>query len=312
LPEMGLKDVQLDSELFGKKLRHPFIVAGMTGGTERAAQVNMDLASVAEHYGLAFGVGSQRAMSENPELGKTFQVRQVAPTCVVIGNVGLGQAIEMGEQAVQRLAEAIGADGMALHLNAGQELTQPEGGRDFTGGYRAVEKLARSFPGRFLVKETGCGISPQVARRLVEAGVQYLDVSGLGGTSWVRVEELRSKGIDAEVGRAFSGWGIPTAAAVASVRQRLGEGVRLVASGGIRNGLEAAKALALGADWVAMALPLFRAQQQGGWDRVSSLVEELVGGLQRAMVLTGSRTALELRQRPMALTGALKDWLAAL
>jgi isopentenyl-diphosphate Delta-isomerase len=151
-----------------------------------------------------------------------------------------------------------------------------------------------------------------VARRLVEAGVQYLDVSGLGGTSWVRVEELRSKGIDAEVGRAFSGWGIPTAAAVASVRQRLGEGVRLVASGGIRNGLEAAKALALGADWVAMALPLFRAQQQGGWDRVSSLVEELVGGLQRAMVLTGSRTALELRQRPMALTGALKDWLAAL
>ena len=202
-------------------------------------------------------------MAEKPELGSTFQVRQVAPTVPLLGNIGLYQAVQIGVDGVRRLADAIGADGMALHLNAGQELTQPEGDRDFRGGYTIVEALVKAFGARLLVKETGCGIGPEVARRLVELGVRNVDVSGLGGTSWVRVEQLRASGIQAEVGAEFSSWGIPTAAAIASVRRAVGPEPRLVASGGLRTGLDAAKVIALGANVAGMALPLFRAQQAG-------------------------------------------------
>jgi isopentenyl-diphosphate delta-isomerase len=175
-----------------------------------------------------------------------------------------------------------------------------------------VEALVKAYGDRLLVKETGCGLSPDVARRLVDCGVKALDVSGLGGTSWVRVEQLRSEGVAREVGQHFSGWGIPTAAAVAGVRRAVGPSVSLVAAGGIRSGLDAAKVLALGADLAGLALPLFRAQQQGGVEAVREAMQVVVSGLRQALVLTGSRSAAALRQRPVVLTGELKDWLAAL
>jgi isopentenyl-diphosphate delta-isomerase len=208
--------------------------------------------------------------------------------------------------------DAIGADGLALHLNAGQELTQPEGDRDFRGGYKVVESLVRAFGDRLLVKETGCGISPDVARRLVDLGVRNLDVSGLGGTSWVRVEQLRASGELAALGAEYSDWGIPTGAAAATVRKAVGPDVRLVASGGIRTGLEVAKVLALGADLAGMALPLFRAQQTGGVEGAEAALRLILAGLRQALVLTGSRSCAELRQRPRVITGELKDWLTAL
>lgn len=312
MPEMALADVDPSAELFGKKLRYPLLVTGMTGGTERAAGVNRDLATLAEKYGLAFGVGSQRAMIENAARASTFQVRAVAPSAVVIGNIGLRQAAALGALGVRNLAKAIGADGMALHLNAGQELTQPEGDRDFRGGYQTVSELVKELGDRLVVKETGCGVSPQVGRRLAELGVRNIDVSGLGGTSWVRVEQLRAGGSAAKVGQQFGSWGIPTAAAVASVRRALGNGVKLVASGGIRNGLELAKALALGADLGGIALPLFRAQQSGGLEGAEAALEVILKGLTQAFLLTGSRTVSELRERPKVVVGQLKDWLAAL
>lgn len=312
MPELALADLAPAAQLFGKRLRFPLVVTGMTGGTERAQQVNRDLASLAEEYGLAFGVGSQRAMSEDASRTATFQVREVAPTAVLIGNIGLRQAVQMGVDGVRRLVDAIAADGVALHLNPAQELAQPEGDRDFRGGYAMVRDLVRHFGERLLVKETGCGLSPAVALRLQECGVKAVDVSGLGGTSWVRVEELRAKGVQAEVAGTFSGWGIPTAAAVASVRRAVGEGMTLVASGGIRTGLEVAKCLALGADLAGMALPLFRAQQSGGRAAAREALEVVVQGLLHALVLTGSRTAAELRRRRPAITGELKDWLQAL
>jgi isopentenyl-diphosphate Delta-isomerase len=239
-------------------------------------------------------------------------VRDVAPTVALLGNIGLYQAIGLGVDGVRRLMDAIGADGMALHLNAGQELTQPEGDRDFRGGYAIVASLAKAFGDRLLVKETGCGIGPDVARRLVELGVRNVDVSGLGGTSWVRVEQLRATGPQAQVGAEFSGWGIPTAAAIASVRKAVGSEARLVASGGVRGGLEAAKVLALGADLAGMALPLFRAQQQGGVDGADAAMKVILTGLRQAFVLTGSRSVAALRRQPRVVTGVLKDWLAAL
>lgn len=312
LPELALSEVDLSTPFFGKRLAAPLLVTGMTGGTERARQVNRDLAQVAEELGLAFGVGSQRAMSEDPSRAETFRVREVAPNAVVLGNIGLPQAAKVGVDGVVRLVDEIGADGLAVHLNVAQELAQPEGDRDFRGGSEVLRQLARRYGDRLLVKETGCGLSPAVARRLVECGVKCVDVSGLGGTSWVRVEQLRAGGSAAEVAAGFAGWGIPTAAAVASVRRVVGEGVTVVASGGIRTGLEVAKCLGLGADLAGMALPLFRAQQRGGREGARAAAEVVVQSLRHAVLLSGARTPRELRQKTVVVTGELKDWLAAL
>ena len=312
MPEMAVEDVDLSTPFLGKRLRAPLLITGMTGGTERAGKVNRELAILAERHGVAFGVGSQRAMAESTARAASYQVRDVAPTVALLGNIGLYQAVQMGVDGVRRLADAIGADAMALHLNAGQELTQPEGDRDFRGGYKVVEGLVRAFGARLLVKETGCGIGPEVARRLVELGVRNLDVSGLGGTSWVRVEQLRATGVQARVGAEYASWGIPTAAAIASVRRAVGPDVRLVASGGLRTGLDAAKVLTLGADVAGMALPLFRAQQEGGIQGAERALNLILASLKQALVLTGSRSCGELRQKPRVILGELKDWLSAL
>jgi isopentenyl-diphosphate delta-isomerase len=312
MPELSEADVRLETSLFGKTLKAPILITGMTGGTERAGRVNEDLARVAEEFGVAFGVGSQRAMAERHELTSTFAVRHVAPTAVLIGNIGLVQAAQMGLDAVRRLTDAIGADALAVHLNPGQELAQPEGDRDFRRGYETVRRLVEAYGERLLVKETGCGLSADVARRLVDCGVKHLDVSGLGGTSWVRVEQLRSDGVAREVGAQLSSWGIPTAAAIASVRRAVGPGVKLIAAGGVRTGLDVAKALALGADLGGMALPLFRAQQEGGVEGARRALEIIVTSLRSALLLTGSRTPADLRARPFVITGELKDWLGSL
>jgi isopentenyl-diphosphate delta-isomerase len=312
MPEMAIEEVDATTAFLGKQLRYPLIITGMTGGTERAAEVNRQLAGLAERHSIAFGVGSQRAMSEDPARAATFDVRKVAPGAVVLGNIGLRQAAALGADRTAKLVEAIGADGLALHLNPAQELTQPEGDRDFRGGYQVVDDLVKAFGERLVVKETGCGISADVARRLVELGVKNIDVSGLGGTSWIRVEQLRASGVAAEVGEAFSTWGIPTAAAVVTVRRAAGKEVRLIASGGIRNGLEVAKALALGADLAGVALPVFRALQSGGPEKANQALEVLIAGLMQALVLTGSRSPARLREKRKVITGDLKDWMAAL
>lgn len=312
MPELALSEVELGCDFLGKTLRAPILVTGMTGGTERAGQVNRDLARAAEEAGVAFGVGSQRAMAEDPARAASYRVREVAPSVVLLGNLGLGQAVRLGSDGVRRLADAIGADGMALHLNPGQELTQPEGDRDFRRGYEVVGALVAAFGPRLVVKETGCGIAPDVARRLVELGVRNLDVSGLGGTSWVRVEQLRAAGAAERLGAQFASWGIPTAAAVLLARRAVGPSPRIIASGGLRSGLDGARALALGADLFGMALPLFRAQQEGGGAAVAQALHEVIAALRQALLLTGSRNVSELRRRPYVLVGELKDWAAAL
>jgi isopentenyl-diphosphate delta-isomerase len=312
LPELSVDEVSLETPFLGKTLKAPLLITGMTGGSERAGVVNRDLAAAAELAGVAFGVGSQRAMLEDLTHAASYQVRDVAPTVALIGNIGLTQAVASGVDPILRLAERIGADAMAVHLNVGQELTQPEGDRDFRGGLQVIAALAKALGDRLVVKETGCGISPEVARRLLDVGVKNVDVSGLGGTSWIRVEQLRAKGRGAELGALFSGWGIPTAAAIASVRRAVGDRATLVASGGLRDGLEAAKALALGADLAGMALPLFRAQQAGGQAGATEALQTILAAIRQTLALTGSRNVGELRARPRVVTGALKDWLAAL
>jgi isopentenyl-diphosphate delta-isomerase len=233
-------------------------------------------------------------------------VRAPAPTTLVLANLGVVQAAALPTREVERLVRAVAADAICIHLNPAQELIQPGGDRDFRGGLATFRRLAAELPVPVVAKETGCGISRAVAERLRAAGVRTLDVSGAGGTSWVKVEALRADGAQRALGDEFADWGIPTAAAVAGVD---GLGLEVVASGGIRTGLEVAKVLALGATVAGTALPVFRAFRAGGAPAADDYVSRLVDGLRTAMVLTGSRDLAALRRAPRVVGPRLRDWL---
>jgi len=308
LPELAVGEVDVATRLLGKHLRAPLLITGMTGGTEEASGINRGLALVAEEHGIAFGLGSQRAMQRTPDLAYTFEVRRLAPTTLVLANLGLVQASAQPTGAVERLARAVGADAVCLHLNPAQELIQAGGDRDFRHGLETLGRLVRELPLPVVVKETGCGISRGVGERLAGAGVRTVDVSGAGGTSWIKVEALRAGAPERELGTLFSDWGIPTAAALAGLR---GLGFELIASGGIRSGLDVAKAIALGAHAAGVALPVLRAYRAGGVAAAGDFIERLIAGLKTAMVLTGSRDLDALRRAPVVLGGRLREWVNA-
>jgi isopentenyl-diphosphate delta-isomerase len=308
LPELAVDDVDLGVEFLGKHLRAPILVTGMTGGTEEASSINRDLASVAEEYGIAFGLGSQRAMQRRPELAYTFEVRAHAPTTVVLANLGIVQATELETAEVARLVARVGADALCVHLNPAQELIQSGGDRDFRGGLATIERLLRDLDVPVVVKETGCGISRAVAARLRGVGVSFVDVSGAGGTSWVKVEAIRADAPGQALGQVFADWGIPTAAAVLGARSL---GLDCVASGGIRTGLDVAKVMALGARVAGVALPVFRAYREGGLAAARRFIERLTTELQTAMVLTGSRNIDALGRVPTVLGPRLRAWVLA-
>lgn len=309
LPELSVDGLGLATTLLGKSLAAPLVVVGMTGGTERARGINRDLAQAAQRRRVAFGVGSQRAMHVDPAAARTYEVRDVAPDVLLFGNIGAQQLAAVGVAGVRALVERLGADAVFVHLNPAQELVQPDGDRSFEGCLEAIRRLAGELGPRVWVKETGCGLSRAVALRLVGAGVGGLDVSGAGGTSWTRVEALRATGGQKALGDELAGWGIPTAAAVAALAD---VGVPVVASGGLRSGVEVAKALALGATLGGMALPYLRAQERGGVEAVEEALAEVERGLRAALLLTGSRTPAELRLKPRVLTGELPRWIEAL
>ncbi len=312
LPELKADALDLSTQLWGKRLAAPLYICAMTGGTERARRVNLALAEVAQSEGVALGLGSQRAMLEDPNTLDSFKVRGAAPTAILIGNLGLWQARDLGAEGVLRLMERVEADAMAIHLNAAQELIQPGGDRDFEGGLDTLARLAERLGERLLVKETGCGLSPSVLERLLGVGITHFDLSGLGGTSWIRAEALRSEGRAAALGTLASGWGLPTAACLGAAARRFGERATLFASGGIRDGLDAARALAMGAAMAGAALPFLRAHERGGAPAVRELVAQWRGALQFAMALTGSRTLADLRRGKVLLGPRLSHWVEAL
>lgn len=308
LPELALDDIDLMTELVGKRLTAPLVITGMTGGTAEAAAVNRDLARAAQAAGIAFGIGSQRAMAEHPELAATYQVRDVAPDVVLFGNIGAVQLRAMGPRAAVELATQIGADAMAIHLNPGQELIQDRGDRDFRGVVAAIRAFVQISPIPVIVKETGCGLSPQTATQLVGAGVTTVDVSGSGGTSWVAVEAMRAAAeSDAAVlGNELWHWGLPTAVSVvACVRA----GLTTIASGGVRTGYDVARALALGAIAGGMAAPMLRAHRAGGEAAVRIAIDRIVSAIRTVCMLTGCRTPRELAQAPRHLGAPLNAFL---
>ncbi len=284
LPEMSLDDVDLSITFFGKKLRYPILITGMTGGYTEAEKINKGLAKAAQKYGLALGVGSQRAMIEKPELAKTYQVRDVAPDIPLLSNIGAFQLKKYSVEQIDSIVSSIEADGLAIHLNALQEVVQAEGDTDFSGVLDAIRRTCERLSVPVMVKETGAGINQEVALKLKDAGVSWLDIAGAGGTSWSRVEYLRAKAVP-----GFEEWGIPTVESIVQCRGVL----PMVASGGIRNGLDGAKAIALEADMCGAAYPFIKALHEGK-------LNEFIEGFQKQMricaYLTGCKTMDDLKK----------------
>ena len=308
LPELGVGDLDLSTALVGRRLRAPIVITGMTGGTSAAAAINRDLARAAGEAGVAMGVGSQRAMDELPELEATFHVRDVAPDLVLIGNIGVVQAAALGPHRVIELGKRIGADAMAVHLNPGQELIQERGDRDFTGAVATIARLIELAAMPILVKETGCGLSLEACAQLRAVGVTTVDVSGAGGTSWVAVEAKRAAvdGPAAALGHELWDWGLPTAVATVGAASL---GLTTIASGGLRTGLDVARALALGARAGGLAAPALRAQMAGGLDGVRAFLAQVTASLRTVMLLCGVRRPDELVRAPRHLGAPLRAWL---
>lgn len=305
-PELSFEELDTSVEVLGKRLAAPLIIASMSGGTEEAVRFNLDLARVAQERQIGMGLGSMRPLTVEGRDTRGFLLREVAPTALLLGNLGLVQARDMKTEEVAALLAQVGADALCLHLNPAQERIQPGGDRDFRGGLDTVRRLARGLKVPVIAKETGCGFSRHAARRAITYGARWIDLSGAGGTSWVGVETLRATGVAQEVGKTFWDWGVPTAASLVQVSDL---DVGIIATGGIRHGLDVARALSLGADAVGVARLFLTTWRAGGLGAVNTLVDTLIEGLKTAMLLTGSRTVGDLHQAPLVLGPNLQAWI---
>lgn len=260
VPELNLAAVDTGTEFFGKHLRAPLLISSMTGGTDEAARINRRLAEAAQTCGVAMGVGSQRAALEDPALAASFEVRKYAPDILLFANLGAVQLnYGYGVEECRRAVDMVGADALILHFNALQEAVQPEGDTDFAGLLAQVETVCAALAVPVIAKEVGWGFSAENVRQLMNAGVSAIDVAGAGGTSWSQVEMYRAPSERLRrVAATFVDWGIPTAEAVVSAR-RVAPDLPLIASGGLRSGLDVAKSIALGAHLGGMAGPFLRA-----------------------------------------------------
>lgn len=295
LPELDLDTVQTTAPLFGRTLRAPILISCMTGGTPEAGRLNRALAEVAQAHGFALGLGSGRVLLEHPEVLDTFAVRALAPSTPLLANLGAVQLNRgIGPEDCLRLVEMLEADALVLHLNPLQEALQPDGDTQFSGLLGSIESLCRTLPVPVMAKEVGWGLAPDTVLGLLGAGVAGVDVAGTGGTSWSEVERHRMEDpVRARVAGLFSDWGIPTAHALVSAREIAPQAL-IVASGGIRDGLEVAKAVALGADLVGIAGPFLRAAAAGSKE-ADAFARELTLALRITMFSIGAGTLAELR-----------------
>lgn len=295
LPEIDLADVDTTVELFGRKLQAPVLISCMTGGTDEARRINQTLAQVAQERGLAMGLGSARALLEKPELIETFDVRSVAPDVLLFANLGAVQLNKgYGVSECRKLLDMLRADALVLHVNAVQEALQPEGDTRFRGLLAKIRMVCQELGAPVIVKEVGWGVAPLEVEALFAAGVAAVDLAGAGGTSWSEVERHRiSEPWRARVAGEFAGWGIPTAECVRAARKQSPRGL-LIASGGIRSGLDVVKALALGADLAGIAGPFLRAAANGV-ERATELAQEYIEVLRVAMFALGTTNISDLK-----------------
>jgi isopentenyl-diphosphate delta-isomerase len=299
LPELDLKAIDLTTRLFNKSLKAPVLISSMTGGTDQARQINLNLAWAAQAYGVAMGLGSQRAGLAHPETADTFKVRHVAPDILLFANLGAVQFnYGYGVDECQRTVDMIEADALILHLNPLQEAVQPEGDVNFDGLARKIEAVCKQLDVPVIAKEVGWGISEQAARMLADAGVSAIDVAGSGGTSWSQVEMFRAPDdLHKRVAAAFRDWGIPTAQSIQMVK-RAAPQLPIIASGGIRSGIDIAKAMALGASLGGMAGPFLKAATISS-DAVAETLEETIRVLRIAMFAAGAGDIATLQRTPL-------------
>lgn len=298
LPELDIAELDVHTNFLGKQLQAPILISSMTGGFDLARKVNRNLAAAAQHLGLAMGVGSQRVAIEEPLVADSFRVRDVAPDILLLSNLGAvqlnyGYTVEHCRRAVGM----IGADGLILHLNVLQEAVQPEGNRNFKGLGEKIAGVCRQLEVPVVVKEVGSGISAEVATRLKQAGVKAVDVAGRGGTSWYAVEAQRAAKGGKPVETTFADWGIPTEEALVAVRQAVPD-LQIVASGGIRTGLDIAKSIALGADIAAFGQPLLAAALESP-EKVVQFIGAIIQEIKITMLCVGARNLDALKQTPL-------------
>ncbi len=292
LPEIDMAEIDTSVEFLGKRLAAPLLVSCMTGGTGSASAINRNLAQAAERAGVAVGVGSQRKALEDPATADTFEVRRLAPTVPLLGNLGAVQLnCGLGVADFRRAVEMIGADALAVHLNPLQEAIQPEGQCNFKDLLPRIGELVRELGVPVVVKEIGCGITAATARRLFEAGVRIVDTAGSGGTSWARIEAARAA--DLAIGELFADWGVPTPESIRELAAI--DGMTVIGSGGVRSGIDVAKAIALGADVVGLAQPFLGPAIESA-DKVHARIQRTVKELEITMFCVGARTLGELRR----------------
>ncbi len=312
LPEIDLKQIDTATTFLNHRFSAPIIVEGITGGTEEALKINAAVAQAVEELGLGMGVGSQRAAIENPKLEQTYSiVRKKAPTAFIIANIGAPQLKRgYGPKEAKKAIDMVEADALAIHLNPLQEAIQPEGETDYAGVLEKIRQITSAVDVPVVAKETGAGIAAEEARNLKDAGVSAIDVAGVGGTSWAAVEYYRAKQrgdlLGQELGRVLWDWGIPTAVSLIEVTRSAG--IPVIASGGMRSGEDAAKAVALGADLAGFAGPVLEPALKGS-EEVKRKIGLATHLLKTVMFLVGADSVRKLKTVPVAITGKTAERL---
>ncbi|MEQ8825438.1 MAG: type 2 isopentenyl-diphosphate Delta-isomerase [Filomicrobium sp.] len=300
LPELALNDVDLGVRFLGKRMQAPILISSMTGGPARSAELNRHIAEACDELGLGFGVGSQRiALEGRSQVGFGKDLRKLAPNAPIFANFGAAQLNEWnGPDMARQAVDMIEADGLIIHLNPLQEAVQPDGDTNWSNILARIEEVCRTSDFPVICKEVGAGISGRVAEQLTNAGVSVIDVAGAGGTSWVAVEAARStSAAQRQIAEPFIDWGIPTGQAIVDVRAHC-PNIPIIASGGIRNGLDAAKAVRLGADLTGLAAGVLRSALTDT-DAIISQLDQMISQLRIACFCTGSRNLLQLRNVPL-------------
>ncbi len=299
LPELNLEEVDLHVDVFNHRLNAPILISSMTGGTSQAENINQSLAMAAQAMNIAMGLGSQRAAIDDPDLAHTFQIRNYAPDILLFANLGAVQLnCGYGIEQCQRAVDMVEADALYLHLNPLQEAVQPDGETHFKGLLKKIEVVCKKIPVPVIVKEVGWGISEQTAKRLAEAGVSAIDIAGAGGTSWSQVEMHRATNeSQRRLAAAFLDWGIPTSDSITYVRQAA-PSMKIIASGGLRSGIDIAKCIALGASMGGMAGPYLKTATQSVEATIQA-IQEIAREIQVCMFASGVATTQQLHNTPL-------------
>ena len=308
MPETGAEQIDLQTEFLGHSVAAPIFISCMTGGSDRGFFANRELAKAAEEKRYAVGTGSIRILFDHPELFEHFHLKALAPGVPVLANIGGAQIRDEEHGRLFELVKKLEVDSLVVHLNPGQELFQPEGDRDFRGIKDSIARLCDGAPVPIIVKETGFGIRPGLVSELLARGVRYVDVAGAGGTNWVTVEAYRLPEQERDEPQEFADWGSPTALILACLGKHEG---KILASGGVRSGLDVAKSIALGAHAAGLALPLIREVVAGGAEAVVGYLDRLENTLRSVLILTGSSSATELRAGKFWLDPAFAESVAA-